>query len=424
MAFLLTNYGLDFLMEKEEMFKDFFSYIVQNGKELQSYYGVPYFFIPQGEAEFWARSRKNENGDTVVYGFDSHSCGSCIWEVEPVFPITPQENDDPMARTMFFRNYKDGKGLVPIDVINPEVLPGPMEGDNVKIQVVALPIDIKYYANEEEFENKNHKDINGKKLILADGILYPLNFLSNHSSDNNTLDEITKEDSVVVFRGTVKRLKWGTFEFQGRKENTFIRCVIGTCFGEMEIAHAVDQVNEEYLKNITPGAVVFGTCILSGDVAIYEYNKGIVKDHEHDLRVIRYTIENGRAERLRCILSENASFIDSAGKVYSGPDAIIERFQYVNNCNKGKYFAQMGTILDIDEGPELKYPIGTRCVMLSYGEKSKCDSLAFADCDSEGMIERIEITREKRYVFGKDEVPVREQEPTYRDVLIQKENNK
>lgn len=56
------------------------------------------------------------------------------------------------------------------------------------------------------------------------------------------------------------------------------------------------------------GAVVSGICIISGDVALYEYENGIVKDLEHNLRALRYSFVHGEAERLYSILAENAVY--------------------------------------------------------------------------------------------------------------------
>ena len=79
-------------------------------------------------------------------------------------------------------------------------------------------------------------------------------------------------------------------------DTPFIRCVVDTHFGELEFIHTLDQVPEEMRENIRVGSVVSGTCILSADVALHEYENGIVKDHEHNLRALRYAHHDENTE--------------------------------------------------------------------------------------------------------------------------------
>ena len=66
----------------------------------------------------------------------------------------------------------------------------------------------------------------------------------------------------------------------------FIRCCADTQYGPIEFDHTIDQVDEDQRKNIKVGSVVSGICILSGDVAINEYENGAVKDLKHDLMLL------------------------------------------------------------------------------------------------------------------------------------------
>ena len=77
-------------------------------------------------------------------------------------------------------------------------------------------------------------------------------------------------------------------EFGKEKHNAYIRCIIGTQYGDLELVHTIDQVAEEQRCNIKAGAIVSGAFVLSGDAAIYEYEKGMVLDAEHDLRLLRF----------------------------------------------------------------------------------------------------------------------------------------
>lgn len=404
---MLENYGLDFLAEDEETMMGFVGYLVQNGKAFHSYSGAPYLYTPMGAVEFWVRTQKNEEGNLEIAGVDSHCGGKCIWKMASTDFKLSESNTEPMRKLMIFNRYEDGSGMLPIEVINPDVLPGPMDGDPVVMQVVALPVQIGYYADEDEYAASMPDDENGKKWMVANGSLFPSGFMYNHAPDRPEEEKDYSLDSHILFTATVKRLIYGTFEMGDHEENTFIRCIVDTQFGELEFNHTVDQVPEELRKNMRVGAVVSGICIISGDVALYEYENGIVKDLEHNLRALRYSFVHGEAERLYSILAENAVYYtETSGKTFEGADAIVEKLNYVHENHEGKYFAHMATITEVDPEAGLKYAVGTRCVVLAADEENNYESIAFIQCNDEGLIVNVDISTDGRYRFKIDEKPV------------------
>lgn len=405
---MVSNYGLNFLWEDDKTLNGFIGYLAQEGKVLPSYSGAPYLFTPTGASEFWLRTElKETNGENTLHvvGIDSHCGGNCIWKMA-ASDMSLGDDDEPMSKLMMFKDYETGSGMVPIHIINPDVLPGILEDDAVTIQVVALPLNIRYFANEEEYDASIPRDEDGEKWSVAPGSLFPYGFFLNHAVDRPEEEQDNSLDDLVLFTGKVTKLLWGTFNVGDHEDRCFIRCFVDTQFGPLEFIHTPAQVPEEYIRNIKVGSIVSGKCLLSGDVALYEYENGMVKDHENDLKALRYTIEKGKAERLYAILAKDAQYHTySSGDAFCGAKAIVEHLNYVHKAMNTECTAHLATITSIDGDEALPYPVDTRCLILAYGNAGIYDSIAFLDCNEAGEITHIEISNDSRYHFKIDEKP-------------------
>ena len=401
MACFLKNYGLAFLLENEETFNGFLACIAQESKVLPSYYGAPYLTHTMGDTEFWVQTERSEENSLAICALNTHNSGNCVWELQfSDIEITPKK-DMPYCRTFLF-NHTEGGGLLPVQLINADVLPGMLPDDRVRMQVVALPLCIDYYADETEYADAQPANERGKKWLCANGTLFPLSFLSNHAIDKDPEEQDFSSDSYVHFTATVTDVFHGRFALGDQTHNTFIRCFADTSFGKLEFIHTIDQVEEAQRKNIGSGSIISGVCILSADVAIDEYKNGIVKDHEHNLQLLRHTFVHGEAERLHSVLAEDAVYTtDSATEIFVGPQAIIERLHYVHeNCNC-KYYAYTAEITET-ENADLQYPVGTRCIVLTTDKDDGYVSIAFVEEDEEGRITSITISQDSRYGFRAD----------------------
>lgn len=403
MANMLENFGLDFFSEDDNSLMGFVGYIIQEGKALTGYYGTPYLFKPMGSVEFWVKTEKNPAGNLQVTGFDSHCGNRCIWElIHSGIDITPKDASK-LERVAMFNRADTHGGLLPIEVITADILPGLMKDDKVTMQVVALPLEINYYASEDSYAEAQPADENGRKWLMAIGSMAAVPFLYNHAPGRYEKGKDYKTDRYVQFAAVVKELYHGTFEMNGEKHNTFIRCFVDTEYGQLEFDHTLEQVPEELRDNIRVGAVISGTCILSGDVAIKEYEDGIVKDFEHDLKLMRYTMGKGDPERLSSVLSDNVVYeTDTSGKKYVGAREIIDRFTYIHNNRDREYTTYYATITATDED-DMEYPVGTRCIVLANGEaEDDYESIAFINVDDDGLISRIKVSTDSRYHFRID----------------------
>jgi len=403
MANMLENYGLGYLAEEDDTFMGLVSHVAREGKALCGYYDVPYFYLYTGDSEFWLKTQRRSDGNLEVTGLDTHAGNFCVWDmVHTGIDLTPKDAP-PMSHVAMFHPSETSGGLLPVELITADVLPSLMKDDKIQMQMVALPLDISYYADEDEYAEACPEDEDGHKWLMAMGSMAPVMFLYNHEPSRYEEGKEYESDRYVQFTATVKAVSNGVFEMNGEKHKTYIRCLADTKYGELEFNHALDQVPEEQRKNIRAGAVISGTCILSGDAAIYAYEQGIVKDFEHNLKLLRYTLVKGDPERMRSVLAENAVYeSELSGKEYVGPQEIIYWFRYVHENRDNEHSAHFATITEVDE-EVLEFPVGTRCIALAPGEEKDYEALVFLTVDADGMISRIEFSTDSRYHFKVDE---------------------
>lgn len=399
MANLLDSYGLDFLGKDEDTLMGAVRYTVQEGKAIKGYYDTPYFYLPIGSAEFWASSEKSEDGKLSISGFHTHCGGKTIWEMICTdIDISPKDRPKTERILMMSRSTDNG-GMLPVDIITADVLPSFLKDDRLTLQLVAPCLEVNYYATEEEYDKTVPTDKRGKKWGVADGALMPLSFLANHLVGNYEEGKKYDNDAYVTFKAKVTRLYVGTFEIGDQKENTFIRCFADTMYGELEFDHSFDQVPEELRDNIKVGSIISGVCMISADAAIGEYENGIVKDFDHDLRLVRFTLAKGEAERLRSVLTADSVYeTDTSGNSFHGAGEIIDRLAYVCENHEGKYIAHLAEITEHAE-PGLEYPIGTKCIVLADNEEDNYESIVFVSVDEDGNISRIHVSTDSRYRF-------------------------
>ena len=273
--------------------------------------------------------------------------------------------------------------------------------------MIAFPAFIEYFKDEDEYTSAQPESRNGKKWLLSDGTMMPTGLMRNRDPESDEFESNEDLDDLMLIRGTVKKLYHGVFELGGEKHNAYLRCIIGTEYGDLEIVHTIDEVKEEHRDNIRVGATVNGAFTLSGDAAIYEYDQGIVLDEANDLSILRSTFAGADPERIRFVFAEDATYLaEYNNTTYTGRDEIVDRLKYVIESADSKHFAHLATIVSVDEGDEpLPYDVGKRCIVIASGEEHNYETIAFADIDAEGRICKLVTSGNSRYHFHIDEKP-------------------
>lgn len=404
----LEHLGLDFLAETEEQMSALCSCIVQKGEPIVGYYGSPYLNLHFGDAQLILRTRRDDKEQCLeVVGLDTHVAGNSVWDVRFSGVNIARRDADPLSRRCAIRRASDGGGLAVVTIVNADVLPSFAEGETCRLQMIAFPSSIEYFEDGEAYAAAQPERDDGKKWLLADGALLPTGLLHNRDPRRDDFDSDDDLDDLTLIRGTVKALYHGVIQFDEEEHNAFIRCVIGTGYGDLEIVHTLDEVAEAQRDSIRVGATVYGVFTLSGDAAIYEYERGAVHSEANDLAILRATLAGADPERIRSVFAEDAVYrAGCSGAVYRGRDAIVERLRTVSEEGESRCFAHLATVVSVDEGDEpLPYGVGKRCLVLAYGDEDAYDTLAFADIDEEGRIAALVTSGESRYHFRLDDPP-------------------
>lgn len=408
MANFMEHLGLDFLVETEDQVRGLWGYIAQEGKAITGYYGYPYLNQHFGDAQLILRTIRNDEEKRIeVVGMDTHSSGNCVWEVYLSDMNITRKDADIMERRCVVKRKSDGGGMAVVNIVNADVLPSFDEGTELKLQMIAFPAFIEYFKDEDEYADAQPESLSGKKLLLSDGTMMPTGLMRNRDPESDEFESNENLDDLMLIRGTVKKLYHGVFALGDEKHNAYLRCIIGTEHGDLEIVHTIDEVKEEQRDNIRVGATVNGVFTLSGDAAIYEYDQGIVLDEPNDLLILRSTFAGADAERIRYVFAEDAVYLaEYNGTTYSGRDAIIDRLKFVAKEANDKYFAHLATITSVDDGDEaLPYKAGTRCIVLASGEENNYESIAFVEINDDGRISKLVTSSNSRYHFRVDEKP-------------------
>lgn len=407
MPLFLNDYGLEFFTEDDDTFRALMMMVAQDGKAITGYYGLPYLNLHFGHVQMIDRIIRNEEGNYEASGLDVHSMGNQMWSVRIQGANIDREDKDLLEKRVLVTKPDGSGGMAVVNLVNADVLPSFLKDDLITMQMIGLPLLIQYFEDEDAYEDSLPPMDNGGKLMLEDGFVFPNGFLRNRGVNSPEFETDEYLDDLTNIRGTVKGLYYGKFAFQGQEENTFIRCMIDTQFGPLEIVHTYDQVEEAQRKSLHEGAIVSFFGVLSGDPAINQYAEGIVRDEEHDLALLRYSFVEGDPERLRSVLTEDATYRAECDDLYfQGPDEIIKRIKYVQSCNKTeetRYFAHMATIQSVD-GKAI-YEAGKRCIVLAHGEETAYESIAFIEVNEEGLIQSIVTSTDASYHFAIDEKP-------------------
>lgn len=387
MADCLESMGLEFFRGDEDSSTALLRFVAKEGKPINGYYDYPYINHTWGNVDLILNTKRTETGlETTV--LDTQSAGMCVWEVKIILDITPPEYEVTQKRLLV--STKDDRHNVVIEVVNADVLPSFLPGDTIKLQVVAFAQYIDYDKDEDEYTKNWPGD-----YMIAEGSVIPSQFLFNHTVG---IDESKKDystDNVILIRGTVKCFRDGGIDIDGKTEKSYIRCTVDTRLGELELIHTLKQVNKEQYKNLCAGSVVSGGFILSGDAAIYEYEKGIIRDEKHNLKLLQYTFAGGDPQRLTTVLSETAEYnSEITGKHISGKNKVIEHIKYVQDNTSYKYFTYLAETQDIDNNTKNK-----KCIVLASDHKDNYESLVFIEQDTNNNIQRISVKNSENYKF-------------------------
>lgn len=393
----LRNFGLDFLVETDEETEVFLNATAAMAKPIVGYYGCPYLNTHYGWVQCILRTEVNKQEKRLeLTGFDTHISGDAVWEFG-ITTVLKNNEEDKLCKKVLAYNKKDGKGVAVINIVNADVLPSYLPDDTIVAQMVGFPVVLFYYPNEEEYENALPKTEKGQKVLLKSGMMMPISLCNNKNKES-------EDDDLMLIRGNVKKVQKGVTKFDETFYNgNYMVVTIETDFGDLEIVHTLDQVNENQRQFITEGSVVYGAFYLSADVAIYQYDKSFAKDRENNLALLRAAFQRGEFERLRYVLSEEVQYYSEySDQTFFGKDGVIDRLNFVAKENASTmFFAHFAEIKEVLDGEEqLPYGVGEKCLIIAKNMYDELDAICFVEHDDDDKISRLYITRNSRYKFN------------------------
>lgn len=400
----LKNVGLE-EFDNEEGFDTLIKYSLDKGYIITGYSGNPYINTHCGSAEIIIPTQKNEETEKYdLIGFNTHATGNAVWKIRIREELNTEKKNG-MEKSLLIGKADSDSGLTVVNVVNADVWPSFLEDDIYNLQMVAFAEDIDYFENEDAYNRSLPKDDLGRRFGIGEGCVFPAGFLKSRTDEESRKKRVVLDEYTIV-RGTVTGFQTGKIQFLDEEESqAFIYCNVETEYGKLQIIHTYDQIKESQKDNLKAGSTVVAICYLSGDAAIYEYEKGIVRDEEHHLRAIRNAIMNGNASRLKSILADNVIYIsDNSNATYDGCDNVIDRLTYVHNVTEHKYYSYMATISGVKE-EGTTYEIGKRCVVLATDNPNNYDSILFIECNEKEDVIKLHISADSRYTFHIDESP-------------------
>ena len=400
--------GLGFIYEDLDAMSGMIGHVLQKGKPIHNYYGLPYLNEHFGSTQIVCRVGPTPEGDKLQFtGFDSHADSLCCWKFRIDHKMKNKDKDDPTRVKLLLKDLNGGNPVA-VDVLNGDILPSFKKDEMIELQMIAFAEHADFYADEDAYADTVEPGPNGKKTMIGENTLFPVGFFSD--------DEAVKD--VVQIHGVIKRMALGKNEIEGKEVSANIRCHVDTQLGEIVIILPLDDIEEvRNNENMREGKVINCLARLSGDAAINDYEEGMVKNAENNLKLVAYTLEDGDPKRLCSVAAENFHYhSDSSGKDIRDIDEYIEFVNYVNSQVKTSH-TDYATIAEIAEGDEeLEYSIGTRCALIRYEGEEGYDAIIFVDTDNEGNIRRILLSREGRYRF-KVEDPFPKEDEDLEDMI-------
>lgn len=235
----LQSFQLDFLTP--DLFQKIVKKAVVKGTQLPAAHGN-YINFHMGDMILVIRTAFDpEKGLDYITGFDSHAKGCCVWDCE-IEALKEQEEDDVTAKTVFIRANGE---ILPLPLINGDILPSWEPGDRFKAQVAAYPTHLSF---SEDTKGENFGKI------------------------------IAREDDRVTICGKAIGFRRGETTYMGGTLTRFLIGLIETKQGNIEIVFPDQLVPEGQEEMLGPGVTVTAEGELAANPAILEMEKGFVKE--------------------------------------------------------------------------------------------------------------------------------------------------
>lgn len=293
---------------------------------------------------------------------------------------------------------KRGSCYAVVNLINADVLPCFVEGTCIEAQIIAYPYGIiRRYKDEDEYKKSVLNDREVRNHMKS---YIPTGYVDEYVAP---LKEDTEGPDTVFLMGEIVTIRRRSSELFAEKE--YNQATIHTDLGRISIIFTDDQLVNGDKKPLEEGSIIAGNFWLEGDPAIYWHENYSLRRSDV-LLLLQNTIEFGDAERLRKVLAPDVVFSTvNSDEEFKGIDAVINRFNDVNQHVKNTPFAYLGVIKRkkkkaIKKDNKPGFCRRTKCVVIAYGNPHNHETLVFINRNEQHLIKRITIEYSDDYFYN------------------------
>lgn len=357
---------------------------IQNGQSIYS--GYKHIIIVYKNGNYEVDCTLEETKENIVFQtINMHIANNTVWTLAP--------------QMVYNRDYSDWlscmctvngiENMTPVCIINPDILPRIGKGETFQARVIAFSINLNTFATVEEMEDtfpvmsgmqrkpeleNAIPDLNGKKIRIAQGVLMPIGFLSNHQVPIDGSGEPKRKgydysDDVSLICGEIIRLRPLN---KGNEQDISCRIItINTEYGELDICVADNE------QDYSVGRYILGSIILSADVRVHEYENGAIFDEKHLLKLLLEALESVDFSRFENVLADDCRLLQENVSAITGKQNVIN---FLENAVKN----------DVAFYSDMNYNIDNTLLSIFSESKAKC-SISFKIVLSDKKIIEIAI---------------------------------
>lgn len=377
----MDTIGLGAFSANENIFERLMKYVCEKGRVFRGYQGF-YIYQDIGQAEHIAHLLPDGEVNHFV-GYSTHVMGNYFWNLQIAEEgVLKEEDEDSLSKCVYFKKNADADKYIPIRLVHADVLPCFSPGETVSMQVTAFPVNIHYYEDEEHCELDKKMKFMGKPLRIASG-----NFMY-----------LQPDSDVCFIKGIVKDVDV-FYSYSPEGEVKFFRVVIETEFGDMQLCHSGEMVDETERCYIKKGACLTTDCVISADVAVGKYQNGAIYDEISLLKLLKEGIDNNDFSRVINVFTEDATYTRAGGEIVeSGRQRVLDRFKEVIASNDGKCYTYIFKVSDyMGENEENKKREGNFCLGISYETPAHIGTVLFLELNEDKKIVNLYNPMEVNY---------------------------
>lgn len=260
----------------EDILDNFYKFILTSAQDKVEIGDKGYYnYYPQEDRGIQLIMETTKDGHKV--GLDNmffHHTSASVWKLKIIHALSKFPNT-------YMVSSEDGDGAIIIRLVNEAVLGKELvPGDIIEAQVSGFAINGGIYENENDYDDIIPYSEDGKKHMLADGALMPINMILNNSAmltDDERENKDHFKDNILSFKGTIKLAKAYDLNMFDTDFPNYYYAIIDTNFGDLQIFFTRELLNKD-MKGFGRGNIIHGELFLSGDVCINDYDKYIRKN--------------------------------------------------------------------------------------------------------------------------------------------------